>query len=193
MKKILTVLIGGTLISFANSNANAQKIDNNIAYEAGKNNAKVSFPTVDEATDVKSVAVLAKTSKADLKAIKANFKATELFKEAFKDAPEAKWATGINTIVAYFTKDSLRTQAVFNKSGILLHYLTFYPADKTPKAIRSIIKDVYSNANINLLTEVKENDMDFYIVNIEDKKTFKEIAIYNNEIVLLKEYNKSTE
>lgn len=198
----MTVLVTGIIISSAiTGNAKAQSYDKGVAFTSLKNasalqtylNENNSVNKSDSNSVKESVKSPEKSliaSKENLKAAKANFRATENFKKTFKDAPEATWTVEENAIVASFSRDDVTTRVVYNKNGRPIHALSYYPADKTPNDVRSIVETDYPNANITLAVQVKENGMEFYIVQLEDKTTIKQIAVYDGSTNLIKEFTK---
>lgn len=184
------------------SKASAQSSDRGIAFSGIKNygdlasfvNENSSADKASSATTKESLKAAEKdlnTSKANLKAMKANFRAAENFRKTFKDAPEAKWTVEENAIVASFAKDQVKTNVVYSKKGNWIHTLSYYPGDQTPADIRTIVENAYPNHDIALAVAVKEGDIDFYIVQMEDRKTIKQVGVYNGETNLIKQLNKS--
>lgn len=197
MKKIITVLFCGAISAFAiTSNVSAQSFGKGIAFTAIKNYPALAayakeYTAVDKSgsgsakESLNSAENALKTAKANSKALKANFKATENFRRAFKNAPDATWNVEQNAIVASFSRDSVKTNVVYSNKGYLIHSLSYFPASKTPAAIRSIVESDYPNGDITSAIEVNENGMDYFIVNLEDKRTFKQVTVYEGATNLI--------
>ncbi|HEX8460071.1 MAG TPA: hypothetical protein VF623_01520 [Segetibacter sp.] len=194
MKKFLTVSLSTIVISLTiASNVSAQP-DKEVAVSNIKNNAAMNFYKNESSAD-KNIAGTTKErikeAKKELKALKANTRATAHFQKSFIDVPEAIWSVEKNVIVAAFTKNEVRTTAIYDKKGYLIHTLTYYQEPQTPNNIRSVIERDYPDGNINLTIQVRENGMEFYIVQIEDKRTYKELAVYNGVTGIIKQFNKN--
>lgn len=202
MKKTIPVLLSGIIISFAIiSLASAQSSHKSVAIGIIKNNPALTNYINENNSGVKGVSGPTneslmtakgdlKISKANLKALKANLRATESFKREFKDCPDVTWRSIKDGILASFSKDGVKTTVVYNKKGFWIHTLSYFPAEKTPASVRSIVETNYPNADITSSVQVKERDMEFFVVNLEDKRTIKQVAVYNDETNLINEYNK---
>lgn len=202
MKKITTALFYVLLTTFATTTlVKAQKIDRGVAFASIKNKAALETYLVNSNSGAESnkstkdnlttSASDIKTAKDNLKAMKASFRATENFKKTFKDVPDASWTVEDHVIVASFKKADIKTDVVYDRRGYLVHSLTSFPADKTPANIRSIVESDYPNGDITFSVQVKEGDMDFFIVQLEDKRTIKQVSVYNGEPNLIKDLRKS--
>lgn len=201
MKKIFFVLFSGIIISVigpdpvigqtsdkalfavAKSISPLNSFDDFFAYLGEKDKA-VSKDGLKEAEST------FEASKSKLKAVKANFRASEFFKKLFKDVADAQWRVEEQAIVASFVRDEVNTNVIFDKKGHWVHNLTYFPADKIPTEIRSIVEDNFINADLSLAVKIKEGGIEFYIVNIEDKRTIKQVSIYNGEVNVIKELQK---
>jgi len=203
MKKMISAALLAIIIAATTSGyATAQTGDKDIAFIPAKNHAAyVSFITKSNAAEstaiaaadtLASTATTAKASKAEMKAIKANGKALKNFNSMYrKDMPDAKWSTLKDGMVAYFSKDDVKTNVVYTKKGSWLHTLTYYPANKTPKDVVDIIDYAYPKDNITLTVKVEEGSMVFYIVQLENKTTLRKVTVYNGEVNQIEELTKA--
>jgi len=202
MKKFFERVLSATAIYFAVvGSVNAQSNDKVIAATTTKDNtamnaflSKTSLMEKGALLEDAKSALLpeksVKVSKADLRAVKADFRATTYFKKVFKDVPDPTWAVGKFGIFAYYTKDDAKTIAVFDKKGFLVQTLAYYIPEKTPANIRSIVQDSYPYDNIAQAIKVTEKDAEFFIVQLEDQRTFKQLSVCNGMIELMAEYRK---
>jgi hypothetical protein len=193
MKKIITVFLYGIIISFAVTiNVKAQSLNKGIAFADSKSNpAATAFanetgsvdkdPVASRKESLNSATMDIKTSKANLKTIKASFKASENFKRNFKNVGDEKWQVDEKAIVAFFIKDDVKTNVVYNKNGSWIHTLTYYHEEKMPTDIKQIIERDFPDDDITLAVDIKEGDMNFYIVQLENKTTYKKVSVYNGE------------
>ena len=133
----------------------------------------------------------AKTSKSSLKATKANSKALKNFAIRYKEASGASWSMENDAMIVSFTKEDVKTTVVYNKSGNWFHTLTYYPENKTPQDIASLMDDVYPKDDIKLTVKVEEGNIIFYIVQLEGKTTYKKVTVYNGEVNQIEEITKS--
>ena len=198
MKKILSGLLCG-IISYSTivSNVKAQM---SLASMTAKSTASPALvlgdrTSGDENTTVskdnlKETKANLKTAKTNLKAVKANFKAAENFKKNFADGDDVKWNVEEETISAAFTRDDIQTRVIYNKRGNWVHTITYCGESKMPKSIRSLIRTNYPDYNINGMNEIKEGNLTFYIVYLEDDTSFKQVSVYNDELKVYKELQK---
>lgn len=129
-------------------------------------------------------------SKENKRLIKANYRATENFARQFKNIANVRWMVFDEAIVGSFTKDDIKTMVVYNKFGGYVHSLAYSNEKTMPTDIRSLVEEAYPGFDITLCVEVHENDLVFHIVNIECKKIFKQLGIYNGEINTIQEFKK---
>lgn len=206
MKKIIsTVLCGIIIFAASTSIVMAQSYDKIIAFAALKNNSQFNGFLKESSVDSSSNNTISpvtkeslklaeknlNTSKADLKAMKANFRANENFKRLYKEVPDANWEVSQNGTVASFIKDDIRTNVYYDKKGYLNYILTYYPINKAPADVVSLVEDEYPNTDIDLVVDAKKADVEFYIIQLEDKRTIKQVTVCDGEINLIKEMQKS--
>jgi hypothetical protein len=201
MKKIIAVLVSGAIFSLATTTKIAAQTEKGLAFSPIKNSAALAayakeFSGDEKATatskeDLRSAEKDFKTSNASVKAMRANLRAAENFKKMFKDAPDAKWDANENTIVADFSKNAVHTKVVYNKNGRLIHSLTYFTAADTPDDIRSLMDQDYPYADISQTIKINEGADEFYIVQLEDKKSYKQVSVYNGQTELIKDLSKS--
>lgn len=121
---------------------------------------------------------------------KASIKAANNFRKNFKDVSDVKWFTEKETITASMNRDGKRTNVVYDKKGHWLHTITTYDESRLSNTLRRIVKSVYYDYNINLVQEIREGQVMVYIFHLEDKTGYKQIALYEGEMTVLKEFNK---
>lgn len=189
MRKILQVLLIAVLYTCAIKNTAAgQYGDKNYLVSVDKIKDYLDFVDklkVEDAFDPRDM-------KANARALKANFRATENFKRQFKGADAVKWSVNDEVLVASFTKDEVKTNVVYDKAGRWINTLKYSSDEKTtPDKIRSLMGDMYPGFDITLCVEVYESNLVFHIVQIENKKTFKKLGIYDGEVNILSQYNKN--
>jgi hypothetical protein len=163
MKTILSALLSTIIITLALAgNATAAPIDN------------------------------AKNTRSSLKAAKANSKALKNFTMLYKkEASGASWSMDNDAMIASFTKEDVKTTVAYNKNGNWFHTLTYYPEDKTPQDITSIMDYAYPKDDVRLTVKVEEGGKVFYIVQLDGKTTIRKVTVYNGEVNQIEELIKS--
>ncbi len=133
---------------------------------------------------------MVRADKAAYKADKADFKALSNFQNTYKDESSAIWSFEPNVIVARFTKDDIQTMVVYNKRGRIIHTIQIYNESKMPGDVRSLIKNSeYADFKIEQVQQIQEGSMTFYLVHLSYGKKYKEVAVFNGEINVYKEYD----
>lgn len=199
MKKVFLKSLYGIIFSLALAgNAIAQK-HTDVSYAAkprfvsaaeDKISADKNIANTDRENFINAKASL-KASKADFKALKANLKAAAHFRKEFKDGPDVHWYVDEEAIGAYFNRNDIQTRVFYTKKGNWLHTISYYDRSKMPHDIRSLVISNYPDYNITGVQEIKEDNITFYIVHLEDETGYKEVSVYNGELNLYKEYNKA--
>jgi hypothetical protein len=133
----------------------------------------------------------AKDAKSSLKTTKANSKALKNFTMLYKNAAGASWSMESGAMIVSFTKDNVKTSVTYNKNGNWFHTLTYYPEDKTPQDIASIMDYAYPKDDVKLTVKVEEGSMQFYIVQSENKTTIRKVTVCNGEVNQIQELTKS--
>lgn len=201
MKQIFSVLICGIIYySAIVSNAKAQV---SLASMSSSKNSAIPALTVaaedktggDGETTVskdklKETKANLKAAKANFKALKANFKATENFKKGFKDGPDVKWTVEADAICAQFNRDDVQTRVIYNKRGNWVHTINYCLESKMPKDIKSLIRSNYPDYNIVGMNEIKEGNMTFYVIYLEDETSYKQISMYDGQLGVYQQFEK---
>jgi hypothetical protein len=197
MKKMNLMLVMAITATIITTTCNAQLFAGNSnanleARAANKGLLKSDEETVEAKKISKANAKeIAKANKAAAKLTKANLRAAENFNKGFKDEQNATWFTEPEVITASFAKEDVKTTVVYDRKGNWLRTMKVYHEPQMSADIKRLIKkSYYSKCNITQVQEIKEGDITFYVVHLEDAKTFKLVAICNGEVNLYKEYNK---
>jgi len=133
----------------------------------------------------------ARYSSASVMITKGGTRAVKDFGKKFNNREDANWFAETNVITASFTEDNTRTTTVYAKNGAWLRNMKIYPEAKMPADVRELVKrSTYFDHSINQVQEILEKDILFYIVHLEDAKSWKQITVYNGEINLLSQVKK---
>jgi hypothetical protein len=200
-KTILASLSLAAILFITAGQVNAQGGDKDVNFIPAKNHAAyVTFITRYSDAD-NSASVIAEDTttsltdnvvKANLKASKANSKALRNLATMYKkDAAGASWSMEKDAMIASFTKDDVKTTVVYNNKGNWFHTLTYYPENKTPEEITSIMDYAYPKDDVKLTVKVEEGPMMFYIVQLEGKTTIRKVTVYDGEVNQIQELIKS--
>ena len=125
---------------------------------------------------------------ADIKDI--HVRAVKNFNRQYKDARDVKWLNADKTIMASFEKDGIHNRVIYYKNGRWLHTILSYDPSRLPEPVREIIKSNFRNYDITWVTEVQERNNVFHFVNIENEKSFKQIAVCDDRFSIYKNFRK---
>jgi hypothetical protein len=120
-----------------------------------------------------------------------NTKAVRDFVKSYINAENIHWYIDTSGYFAYYTTDGCTGRTVYNKNGDWVYTLFSYPEEKLSAYIRELVKSVYcGDYKIIWVNEVHNVKKTFYIVHLEDKKTFKNLQICNGEMEVVQEFDK---
>lgn len=119
-----------------------------------------------------------------------NAKAVKIFNRRFKDVKDVQWFNGKDLIQASFSKEGKMNRVYYRPNGSWFRTLTTYDGNQLPKFLKNAIKKSYPKHSIVWVTEVRENGLFCYFVNIETAEDFKQILIYQNELFEHQSYQK---
>jgi len=192
MKKFLQIWLLVAIITCAiKSTVTAQLADKNYLVSVEKIKNYLAFEEkmkVEGALDPKDAA---RAAKASFKALKANSRASENFKKQFKNAGNVSWSSQEDVIVGSFTKDEMKTNVIYDKNGRWIHTLQYSDERTMPEKVRSTVEDSYPGYDISLCVEVHEGINVFHVVQIENKRMFKQLGISNGEVNEISVYRKN--
>lgn len=117
-------------------------------------------------------------------------KALRSFAREYKDNTDAKWYTSPGGFTVYFTDKKVRTKIFYDKRGN--HRCTVRNYDETvlPREVRHEVKSHYYDYNIYHVIEMTAAGATAYIIKLEGKESWIDLRVQNNEIEIIKEFNK---
>jgi len=112
------------------------------------------------------------------------------FAKDFSGITDAVWTKTNSGFHVNFMSNGIQTWAALSKKGICLKSVRYYSEKNLPVAIRTQVKNVYSQFNITSVQEVYSDHTTAYLVTIADAATWKVIRVVNGEMDIWKEYVK---
>lgn len=177
MKKLQIIL--SAAISVAALSANAQLLSAKLPATEAK--ADIAIPTAETGT----------ANSAAIKFSKSGIKAASNFKKNFLDGSDVKWCVEEKVITASFNRDQVRTTVVYDKHGHWLRNMRIYnEAQMSPGLKATIMRSRFRKYNITQVQEFLEDDLFFYVVHLENDRSYKQLTVYNGEINVLSQYDK---
>jgi len=122
-----------------------------------------------------------------------NPKALKDFSKTCKTASDCRWYTCGNAgVIAYYRLGEKKGRRFYDQKGHYVYNILSYGEASLPPEVRDLVKRTYYlDYQINLAEEVNTNDKTFFIVQISNDKTIKNVSVYEGEINLLLDMNKS--
>ncbi len=97
-------------------------------------------------------------------------KVDEAFQTTFKDAEDPAWyKINKNYLVKFLTND-MKNQAAFKKNGNMIYQIAYGFEKDIPEAVLSLVKSKYSDYSVLVGFNVKQDNRDIWVVNLENTK-----------------------
>ena len=131
----------------------------------------------------------------DLKELRRNdvsIRAQRNFLKEYKNVTDARWViSGNGLLAAYFTDEGIVTRRYYNRKGVYEYMIRYYNEDKLPQRVRHLVRSEYYDFSIFQVTEVSVDGNIAYIIDIEDKASWKAIKVLDNEMEVVNEFSKA--
>lgn len=93
---------------------------------------------------------------------------------------------GVNPKATF--KDGVQTKIFFNKRGGQTGMIRYYTENKLPNEVQRLVKAIYYDADIFLVTEVTVGNRTAYLVKVKDEMCTKTIRVMNGEMDVIEEF-----
>jgi hypothetical protein len=120
-----------------------------------------------------------------------NQKVSDAFHSSFKDAVSPTWYRLNKDYLVEFITGDMNNRALFKKNGSLVYQISYGHENNLPKDIRRLIKSNYVDYNIKQAINVKEDNRDIWVVNLEDDKKLIIARVEDDALEEVGNYNKS--
>ena len=116
-------------------------------------------------------------------------KAVKDFSISCKGAENIHWSVVPEGSIAYYSLDGKKGTRFYNKKGAFEYDILTYSEEKLPLNIRDMVKQAYYlDYTITLAQEIHTKGKLIYVVQIQNKKTLKQIRICNEEMEVIHEF-----
>jgi hypothetical protein len=117
-----------------------------------------------------------------------NTKAVRDFLKSCANAKNTHWYVDSEGSYAYYSLNEKKGRRFYNKKGDFVYDILTYSEENLPFDIRDMVKQsYYLDYNITLVHEIHTEGKLIYIVQIQDKKTLKQVRICDKEIDVISE------
>jgi hypothetical protein len=94
----------------------------------------------------------------------------EAFKSTFKDAQDPVWYTANKNFLVKFINNDMKNNALFRKNGQLVYNISYGYEKDLPEEVSSLVKNRYKDYDVVVAFNVKQNERDIWVVNLENDK-----------------------
>jgi hypothetical protein len=120
-------------------------------------------------------------------------KASKDFSKTCKMASDCRWYSCENKgTIVYYQLGEKKARRFYNQKGNFVYDIQSFGEESLPFDVRDLVKRTYyMDYHIDMAQEVNTNDGTYFIIHISDARTIKTLAVFEGEIILLKDLNKS--
>ena len=111
--------------------------------------------------------------------------------QAFPDALETQWYKMNKKYLASFMANDQRNSALFRANGQIVYYISYGFEKDIPKDTRMIVRTHYPDYAITKAINVKQQDRDIWVINVEDKKKLILVRIEESELEEVGNFDKT--
>ena len=117
-----------------------------------------------------------------------NTKALRDFLRSCKNAENSHWFVDSKGSCVYYSEKGKKGKRFYDKSGSFIYDILSYSEEDLPFAIRVQVKQTYYlDYNITHVQEIHANGKTIYMVQIQDKSTWKQLRICDEEMDVVNE------
>jgi hypothetical protein len=117
---------------------------------------------------------------------KAAVRATRDFWQRAGEQKEEQWYKSSQGYVAEYAAGPVKARFVYNQKGDWVYSILTYGPKGLPEEVRKLVRSEYYDYEITWVKEVNEEDVVVYVVHLEDEASWKEVAVQDGEIRVLK-------
>ena len=125
-----------------------------------------------------------------------NRKALDNFKKRFSAVQNEQWYHLKNRSIVVFESEGVKFTVEYNKKGDVTGIEKLYREGSLDREIRRIVKSVYFDYKITNIREITLPELfskPVYIIQVEDETSFKNLSVYDSEMRVVEEFEKTDE
>jgi hypothetical protein len=119
---------------------------------------------------------------ADRAAVRAN----RDFWQRVGEQKEERWYKDVQGYVAEYTAGPVKARFVYTQKGDWAYSILSYGEKELPEAVRKLVRSNFYDYGISWVKEVNEADAVVYVVHLDDAVSWKEVAVQEGEMRVLK-------
>ncbi|HYK75875.1 MAG TPA: hypothetical protein VEV16_02775 [Daejeonella sp.] len=118
-------------------------------------------------------------------------KVSDSFSRLFKDVLAPQWLEVNKRFIVNFIQNDQKNKAVFTKVGTLVYHLIYGNEEQMPKSVRDLVKSRYYDYAITSAINVKAQENDVWIVNVEDATQIMVLRIEDGAMTVIQKITKA--
>ncbi len=121
---------------------------------------------------------------------KAAVRATRDFWNRVGEQKDEHWYKLSNGYQAVYTEGRVQARYMYDQKGQWKYSMLTYTERELPTEVRALVRSNYYDYAIGWVKEVHEEEAIVYVVHLEDAVSWKDLAVQDGEIRVLKEFCK---
>ena len=117
-------------------------------------------------------------------------KAQKAFGQLFQNSEFVNWSAAGKNYLVTFSLDNKKNRVLLDKNGVIIYSISYGTEKDLPFDIRKMVKSVYYDYSINMITQVKQNKRAIWLILLEDSNKFLTLRIENDEMEEVKQLDK---
>lgn len=104
-------------------------------------------------------------------------KVDQAFKSTFANAEAPEWYQANKNFLVKFIANDMKNKALFRKDGTLIYHISYGFEKDLPENVSRLVKGQYGAYSINVAVNVKQDQRDIWLVNLEDDKRIIDVKV----------------
>jgi hypothetical protein len=118
-----------------------------------------------------------------------NIKSLKDFSRSCRNPENVHWFVSSSGSCVYYSENGKNGKRVYDKKGSFIYDMLSYSEEHLPFAIRDRVKQIYYlDYNITQVQEIQTERKIIYLVQIQDKTTWKQVRICDDEMDVVDEF-----
>lgn len=92
------------------------------------------------------------------------------FQSTFKDGQDPVWYNANKNFLVKFINNDMKSNALFRKNGNMVYNISYGYEKDLPDDVSTLVKNKYDDYNVVVAFNVKQDNRDVWIVNLENEK-----------------------
>lgn len=113
------------------------------------------------------------------------------FKTTFPGAENLKWYNLNKDYLAKFIQKDMSHNTLFTKRGYMKYDISYGYENNLPEDIKTKVKSSYDSYKITRVANVKADDRNVWVINLESLNAYILVRIENDEMEEVEKFNKS--